>query len=63
MCSRIALTPGAAGGSRQIDILNTEKPDLLICGELNEWETSEYIRDVRSAGAKNIAAGAGAHRN
>ena len=42
---------GARRGRRQIDILNTEKPELLICVELNEWETSEYIRDLRSAGA------------
>jgi len=51
-CSRIALIPGAAGGRLQITALQKEKPDLLICGELNEWETSEYVRDLRSAGSK-----------
>ena len=51
MCSRIALIPGAAGGRLQIAALQKEKPDLLIVGELNEWETSEYIRDLRYTGA------------
>lgn len=52
LCTRIALIPGAAGGRTQITALQKEKPDLLICGELNEWETSEYIRDLRSTGSK-----------
>jgi putative NIF3 family GTP cyclohydrolase 1 type 2 len=51
-CDRIALLPGAAGGKRQIEILEKEKPDLLIVGELNEWETSEYVRDARFMGSK-----------
>jgi putative NIF3 family GTP cyclohydrolase 1 type 2 len=29
-----------------------EKPDVLIVGELSEWETAEYIRDARSFGKK-----------
>lgn len=52
ICKRIAFIPGAAGGRTQITALQKEKPDLLICGELNEWETSEYIRDLRSMGGK-----------
>ena len=51
-CSRIVLIPGAAGGRRQIEVLQKEKPDLLIVGELNEWETSEYVRDLRFSGSK-----------
>lgn len=51
-CQRIVLLPGAAGGRRQIDLLRKYEPDLLICGELNEWETSEYIRDARYQGRK-----------
>lgn len=51
-CSRIVIAPGAAGGPRQMDIIRKEKPDLFICGELNEWETSEYIRDLRYMGGK-----------
>lgn len=51
-CSKIVIAPGAAGGTRQIEAIRDEKPDLFICGELNEWETSEYIRDLRYMGAK-----------
>jgi putative NIF3 family GTP cyclohydrolase 1 type 2 len=49
-CQRIVLSPGAAGGRRQIDLLRKYEPDLLICGELNEWETCEYVRDARYQG-------------
>ncbi len=52
LCSRIVLAPGAAGGTRQIEALQKEKPDVMICGELNEWETSEYVRDLRYMGLK-----------
>ncbi len=52
LCSRIAILPGMAGGRMQIQMLQKEKPDLLICGELNEWETSEYIRDAQYQGIK-----------
>ena len=33
-------------------LIDQYKPDLLIVGELNEWETSEYVRDMRHMGAK-----------
>lgn len=52
LCSRIVLFPGAAGGTNQIEALRKEKPDIFICGELNEWETSEYVRDLRYTGSK-----------
>ena len=51
-CERIALLPGAWGGQRQVTTVETEKPDVLIVGELSEWETAEYIRDSRSFGGK-----------
>ena len=50
VCKRVVLIPGAAGGEMQIHLLQVYKPDLLIVGELDEWETSEYIRDMRSLG-------------
>jgi putative NIF3 family GTP cyclohydrolase 1 type 2 len=52
VCARIALMPGAAGGQRQIAVVEKEKPDVLIVGEVHEWETAEYIRDARQLGAK-----------
>jgi putative NIF3 family GTP cyclohydrolase 1 type 2 len=52
LCHRIVLSPGAAGGRAQIGQLQKWEPDVFICGELNEWETSEYIRDARYQGRK-----------
>ncbi|MCF0055924.1 Nif3-like dinuclear metal center hexameric protein [Dyadobacter sp. CY356] len=51
-CERIALLPGAWGGPMQVSTAEKEKPDVLIVGELSEWETAEYIRDARSFGQK-----------
>ena len=49
-CTKILLMPGAAGGRRQIQALSKEQPDVLICGEVAEWETAEYVRDARTKG-------------
>jgi len=49
-CKKILLMPGAAGGKSQITALGKEKPDVLICGEIQEWETAEYVRDARVQG-------------
>ena len=45
-CKKIVLIPGAAGGHMQVSIAEKFTPDLLIVGELQEWETAEYIRDA-----------------
>jgi putative NIF3 family GTP cyclohydrolase 1 type 2 len=52
LCTRILLMPGASGGRSHIQSLGKEEPDVLICGEVAEWETSEYIRDARALGAR-----------
>ncbi|HVG15416.1 MAG TPA: Nif3-like dinuclear metal center hexameric protein, partial [Chitinophagaceae bacterium] len=52
ICKKILLMPGAAGGRRHIEATRKEQPDVLIVGEIQEWETAEYIRDARSAGKK-----------
>ena len=49
-CSKMLLMPGAAGGRRQIQAMSKEQPDTLICGEIAEWETAEYVRDARTKG-------------
>jgi putative NIF3 family GTP cyclohydrolase 1 type 2 len=49
-CSRVLLMPGAAGGRRQIEAISKTKPDVLVCGEILEWETAEYVRDGRAKG-------------
>jgi putative NIF3 family GTP cyclohydrolase 1 type 2 len=51
-CSRVLLMPGSAGGQRQILEIGKVKPDVLICGEIAEWETAEYVRDARAKGNK-----------
>ncbi|RYY54604.1 MAG: NGG1p interacting factor NIF3 [Chitinophagaceae bacterium] len=48
----VTLMVGAEGGSSQIRGINTTKPDLVMIGELVEWETMEYMRDLRASGAK-----------
>jgi putative NIF3 family GTP cyclohydrolase 1 type 2 len=49
-CSKILLMPGAAGGQRQIEALSKYKPDVLVTGEISEWETAEYVRDAKESG-------------
>lgn len=49
-CKKILLMPGASGGQRQIKAIGQQKPDVLMCGEIQEWETAEYVRDARSKG-------------
>lgn len=48
-CSAIALVVGAPGGRWQIGAL-TDGADVVITGEINEWETCEYVRDARHHG-------------
>jgi putative NIF3 family GTP cyclohydrolase 1 type 2 len=52
LCSTVALLPGAAGGQAHISMVEKEKPDVLVVGEVHEWETAEYIRDTRLLGEK-----------
>ena len=48
--AKVLLMPGASGGRNQITAIRREKPDVVFCGEISEWETAEYIRDARSKG-------------
>ncbi|MEO5979415.1 MAG: Nif3-like dinuclear metal center hexameric protein [Chryseolinea sp.] len=52
VCKRVALIPGAAGGTSQMTLLRQSKPDALIVGEVHEWETAEYVRDAQAMGTK-----------
>lgn len=51
MCQRVGLLLGAMGGRPQIEFLGQSGVDVLVCGEIREWETSEYVRDAASQGA------------
>lgn len=44
-CARVGSMPGAWGGRKQIGFLMEGNIDVLVCGEVNEWETNEYVRD------------------
>jgi putative NIF3 family GTP cyclohydrolase 1 type 2 len=46
--TRVALSPGAAGMTREIGALETPGIQLLITGESREWETVEYAADAVS---------------
>lgn len=52
VCKRVLLMPGSAGGNRQIEAIGRFKPDVILCGEISEWETAEYVRDARAKGDK-----------
>ena len=52
ICTKILFMEGAAGGQRQITAISQVKPDVVMCGEISEWETAEYIRDARAKGDK-----------
>mgnify|MGYP001811137223 CR=1 FL=1 len=51
-CQRVLLLPGAPGGRNQIIAIQKAKPDVVLCGEISEWETPEYVRDARQRGQK-----------
>lgn len=49
VCRKAALLVGAQGAERHIQALSDDV-DVLIVGEVNEWETPEYVRDARAQG-------------
>jgi len=51
-CSTLFIAPGGAGVIKQVGGAALYRPDVLICGELQEWETAEYVRDARAKGEK-----------
>jgi len=51
-CRRVALFVGMAGGTWQISFLSHQDVDMMVAGEIDEWETSEYVRDAVIQGRK-----------
>ena len=49
-CQGIALLPGCPGRNAQIGALAQPEVDVVITGEISEWETSEYVRDATRLG-------------
>src|SRR5581483_7538254 len=54
ICRRVALMVGAPGARWHIDALGRMDADVAICGEINEWDTNEYVHDAMHLG-KNKA--------
>ncbi len=52
LCRRVGMMVGAAGGRWQIRYLRETQVDVLVCGEIAEWETSEYVRDALRQGQR-----------
>jgi hypothetical protein len=46
VCRRVGLLPGPWGGLGQIATPGRDDVDAVVCGEINEWETGEYVRDA-----------------
>jgi putative NIF3 family GTP cyclohydrolase 1 type 2 len=47
-CSTVGVLIGAPGGQEQMRMLPAA--DVLIAGEVAEWETTEYVRDALAQG-------------
>ncbi|MFK7921003.1 MAG: Nif3-like dinuclear metal center hexameric protein [Bacteroidia bacterium] len=50
-CARVGVMPGSWGKDPHIELLRKDI-DVLVIGECNEWETSEYVRDAAAVGLK-----------
>ena len=49
---RVGLFVGSPGPYLQLPAITDDTLDLLICGEVNEWELTEYVRDAQTYGRK-----------
>jgi putative NIF3 family GTP cyclohydrolase 1 type 2 len=49
-CETVGFLVGAIGGRAHIEFFSKQSLDMLVCGEIDEWETNEYVRDAASAG-------------
>lgn len=48
--TKVALIPGAAGSTMQIQVLERDDVQVLFIGEVPEWETVEYTDDAVAEG-------------
>jgi len=46
--TRVMFSAGAPGSSAHFRILEDENTDVVIAGEVSQWETYEYVRDAVS---------------
>ena len=50
--TKIGLFPGAGGTQMQVKALERGDVEVLIIGEVPEWETVEYVDDAHAAGQR-----------
>jgi putative NIF3 family GTP cyclohydrolase 1 type 2 len=48
--TRIALVPGASGPQKHLQFLRRDDVQVLVIGEVPEWETIEYVSDAAAEG-------------
>jgi putative NIF3 family GTP cyclohydrolase 1 type 2 len=46
----VALSPGAGGEQKHLDMLRRKDVETLVIGEVPEWETIEYVSDAVAEG-------------
>jgi len=46
VCQRVGILVGAWGGRNHMNFWRKSGVDVLIVGEIDEWETNEYTRDA-----------------
>ncbi len=47
---KIGFFVGSVGGRPQISLASRYDLDVIVCGEINEWETSAYVQDAVAMG-------------
>jgi len=50
--SNVVFVPGASGSNAQIKQLQDNSVDVVVAGEVPQWETYEYVRDAVEQGRK-----------
>jgi putative NIF3 family GTP cyclohydrolase 1 type 2 len=50
--TKVAFSAGAPGSTVHISLLEDNNIDVVIAGEVPQWETYEYMRDAVSQGRK-----------
>jgi putative NIF3 family GTP cyclohydrolase 1 type 2 len=50
--TKVAYAPGAAGEATQVKALEQDDVEVLLVGEIPEWETILYARDAMQQGRK-----------
>ena len=50
--SGVMLVPGASGTDMQIQALRDNNIQVVVAGEVPQWETYEYVRDAVTQGRK-----------